>query len=190
MYRRAARGAADLWRAQGLCAGLCLRDAGRCACAAAARCGPSGRARGTATNGMLTIVIDPSRLIDREWLRDEIAAMTGYITASPPRHPDEPVLIPGDPERLTARRAHQERCPDRRRDLARAHRRRARRQRAGRSASLRAGKNRVSLCKIHPLILKTEFRINILGSYPGFPGSGIAAEFAIRSASQTMPLRR
>jgi len=27
--------------------------------------------------------------------------MTRYITASPPRHPDEPVLIPGDPERLT-----------------------------------------------------------------------------------------
>jgi len=27
--------------------------------------------------------------------------MTAYITASPPRHPDEPVLIPGDPERLT-----------------------------------------------------------------------------------------
>ncbi len=41
------------------------------------------------------------RLIDREWLRDEIAAMTAYITASPPRSPDEPVLIPGDPERLT-----------------------------------------------------------------------------------------
>jgi uncharacterized oxidoreductase len=50
---------------------------------------------------MLTIVIDPSRLIDRQWLRDEIAAMTAYITASPPAHPDEPVLIPGDPERLT-----------------------------------------------------------------------------------------
>jgi hypothetical protein len=56
---------------------------------------------GTATNGMLTIVIDPSRLIDREWLRTEIAAMTQYIIASPPQHPDEPVLIPGDPERLT-----------------------------------------------------------------------------------------
>ena len=26
--------------------------------------------------------------------------MTRYITASPPQHPDEPVLIPGDPERL------------------------------------------------------------------------------------------
>jgi hydroxycarboxylate dehydrogenase B len=47
---------------------------------------------------MLTIVIDPSRLIDREWLRDEIAAMTRYITASPPQRPDD---IPGDPERLT-----------------------------------------------------------------------------------------
>jgi uncharacterized oxidoreductase len=27
--------------------------------------------------------------------------MTAYITASPPAHPDEPVLIPGDPERRT-----------------------------------------------------------------------------------------
>jgi uncharacterized oxidoreductase len=30
---------------------------------------------------------------------DEIAAMTAYVTASPPRRPGEPVLIPGDPER-------------------------------------------------------------------------------------------
>jgi hydroxycarboxylate dehydrogenase B len=51
------------------------------------------------TNGMLMIVIDPSRLVDRAWLQDEIAAMTAYITASPPRRADEPVLIPGDPER-------------------------------------------------------------------------------------------
>jgi uncharacterized oxidoreductase len=34
-------------------------------------------------------------------LQEEIAAMTAYITASPPRNPDEPVLIPGDPERLS-----------------------------------------------------------------------------------------
>ena len=53
------------------------------------------------TNGMLTIVIDPERLIDRQWLQEEIAAMTRYITASPPQNPDEPVLIPGDPERLS-----------------------------------------------------------------------------------------
>jgi uncharacterized oxidoreductase len=62
---------------------------------------PERQGRNTATNGMLTIVIDPARLIDRAWLRDEIAAMTAYITASPPRQADEPVLIPGDPERLT-----------------------------------------------------------------------------------------
>jgi uncharacterized oxidoreductase len=62
---------------------------------------PERQGRGTATNGMLTIVIDPSRLVDREWLAQEIAATTEYITASPPARPDEPVLIPGDPERRT-----------------------------------------------------------------------------------------
>jgi uncharacterized oxidoreductase len=45
------------------------------------------------------IVIDPGRIVDRTWLQDEITAMTAYITASPPRRADEPVLIPGDPER-------------------------------------------------------------------------------------------
>jgi hydroxycarboxylate dehydrogenase B len=77
-----------------------------CEMLAGALCGsgtmrPERQDRGTATNGMLMIVIDPSRLIDREWLRQEIAAMTAYITASPPVRPDEPVLIPGDPERRT-----------------------------------------------------------------------------------------
>jgi uncharacterized oxidoreductase len=51
------------------------------------------------TNGMLTVIIDPARLVDRAWMADEIRAMAEYITASPPRRPDEPVLIPGDPER-------------------------------------------------------------------------------------------
>jgi uncharacterized oxidoreductase len=52
------------------------------------------------TNGMLLIVIDPGRLADHTWLTDEIKAMTDYVTASPPRNSAEPVLIPGDPERL------------------------------------------------------------------------------------------
>ena len=52
------------------------------------------------TNGMLTIVIDPSRIADRAWMADEIREMAAYITASPPRRAGEPVLIPGDPERL------------------------------------------------------------------------------------------
>jgi len=77
-----------------------------CEMLAGALCGsgtmrPERQDRGTATNGMLTIIIDPERLVDRAWLRDEIAAMTAYITASPPSRPDEPILIPGDPERRT-----------------------------------------------------------------------------------------
>jgi uncharacterized oxidoreductase len=62
---------------------------------------PERQGGGTATKSMLTIVIDRSRLVDPEWLREEIAAMTSYITASPPARPDEPVLIPDDPERRT-----------------------------------------------------------------------------------------
>lgn len=53
------------------------------------------------TNGMLLVVIDPARIVDQAWLAEEVQAMTDYVTASPPRHPGEPVLIPGDPERLT-----------------------------------------------------------------------------------------
>ena len=63
------------------------------------------------TNGMLMIVIDPSRLVGRAWMLDEIAAMSGYITASPPARPDEPVLIPGDPERANRARRLREGVP-------------------------------------------------------------------------------
>jgi uncharacterized oxidoreductase len=87
-----------------------------CEMLAGALCGsgtmrPERQGAGTATNGMLTIVIDPSRLIDRAWLEDEIAAMTAYITASPPRNLDEPVQIPGDPERLSRARRLAEGVP-------------------------------------------------------------------------------
>jgi uncharacterized oxidoreductase len=108
-----------------------------CEMLAGALCGsgtmrPERQDRGTATNGMLTIVIDPGRLVDRAWLREEIAAMTAYIIASPPRHPDEPVR----PRTPDARGAHRQRRANRRRDLARSHRRRPRHQCAGRAASL------------------------------------------------------
>jgi hydroxycarboxylate dehydrogenase B len=60
---------------------------------------PENQAAATTTNGMLSIVIDPSRLVERSWLDGEIKAMTDYVTASPPIRPGEKVLIPGDPER-------------------------------------------------------------------------------------------
>jgi uncharacterized oxidoreductase len=37
--------------------------------------------------------------------------MTGYVTASPPRKAGEPVLIPGDPERLSRARRMAEGVP-------------------------------------------------------------------------------
>jgi len=60
---------------------------------------PENQAAATTTNGMLTILLDPSHLVERSWLAGEIKAMTDYVTASPPINPGEKVLIPGDPER-------------------------------------------------------------------------------------------
>src|SRR5262249_33093600 len=73
------------------------------------------------TNGMLTIAIDPRRLVDQAWMLDEIAAMAGYITGSPPGRANEPVLIPGRPRARQPRPAPREGRTDRRRDLARDH---------------------------------------------------------------------
>src|SRR5213076_2393889 len=63
------------------------------------------------TNGMLTIVIDPARIADQAWMANEIRAMADYITASPPRRADEPVLIPGDPERANRAKRLQDGVP-------------------------------------------------------------------------------
>ena len=63
------------------------------------------------TNGMLLVIIDPARLAEPDWITDEIRAMTDYVTASPPRNPGEPVLIPGDPERLMRARRLAEGVP-------------------------------------------------------------------------------
>jgi uncharacterized oxidoreductase len=65
---------------------------------------PENQVAATTTNGMLSIVIDPSRLVERDWLAGEIKAMTDYVTASPPIRSGEKVLIPGDPERQSRAR--------------------------------------------------------------------------------------
>ena len=62
---------------------------------------PENQGLDTITNCMLSFVIDPSRIAERDWMRDEILAITRYVTASPAQNPGEPVLIPGDPERLS-----------------------------------------------------------------------------------------
>jgi uncharacterized oxidoreductase len=52
-------------------------------------------------NTMTVIVIDPSRLGDLDWINDEIYEMSQFVKMSPPVNPDSPVLIPGEPERIS-----------------------------------------------------------------------------------------
>ncbi len=52
-------------------------------------------------NNMLSTIIDPGRLVAGDRYNREIDQMLDYVTASPPEKADEPVLIPGDPERAS-----------------------------------------------------------------------------------------
>jgi uncharacterized oxidoreductase len=72
---------------------------------------PERQEDASVTNGMLLFVVDPARLTEPGWLTEEIRAMTDYVTASPPRRAGEPVLIPGDPERLMRARRIAEGVP-------------------------------------------------------------------------------
>jgi uncharacterized oxidoreductase len=52
-------------------------------------------------NNMLAIVIDPAHLVEGDFMKREIDAVIDYVKASPPADPAEPVLVAGDPERLS-----------------------------------------------------------------------------------------
>jgi uncharacterized oxidoreductase len=72
---------------------------------------PENQAPETITNCMLAFILDPGRIADRAWIDQEIRAITAFVTASLPRKADEPVLIPGDPERLSRERRMREGIP-------------------------------------------------------------------------------
>lgn len=55
----------------------------------------------TILNGMLAIIFDPRRMVDDDFYKSEVDATIAHVKASPPQNPDEPVLVPGDPERAT-----------------------------------------------------------------------------------------
>ena len=55
----------------------------------------------TIRNNMLSLVIDPAALAEPDWMEREIDAIVDHVTSSPPADPDAPVLIAGDPERMT-----------------------------------------------------------------------------------------
>ena len=52
-------------------------------------------------NCMLSVVIDPGRLVSQAFFNSEVDKTIAHVKASPPSNPDEPVLVPGDPERAT-----------------------------------------------------------------------------------------
>lgn len=52
-------------------------------------------------NGMFSIVIEPGRLGDAKVFADEVAKLTAYVKSSPAASSDEPVLVPGEPERAS-----------------------------------------------------------------------------------------
>ena len=65
----------------------------------------------TIRNNMLTVVIDPVSLVGRDWMEREFDAIVDYVTSSPPANPGEPVLVAGDPERLTMKQRQEEGVP-------------------------------------------------------------------------------
>ncbi len=68
---------------------------------------PGNERRGGTVNNMFTLLVDPARLAGLEWFRREIDGFVDYVKASPSAKAAEPVLVPGDPERIA--RAERER---------------------------------------------------------------------------------
>lgn len=64
---------------------------------------PENPRPGGIVNNMLSIVVDPERLVDLAWLRSEIDATLAYVKSSRPAVSGTGVLVAGDPERIARR---------------------------------------------------------------------------------------
>ena len=62
-------------------------------------------------NNMLSIIIDPSRLVSRERFNEETDAAISNVKGSPAADPSKPVVVPGDPERISWRKRDSEGVP-------------------------------------------------------------------------------
>lgn len=72
---------------------------------------PENPRPGGIVNNMLTIIIDPARLVDQAWLDAELDAVIAYVKTSRPRRPDGSVLVAGEPERLMRAQRRREGIP-------------------------------------------------------------------------------
>ena len=62
-------------------------------------------------NNMLSIVIDPQRLVDQAWMQSEIDALIDYVKSSAAADPQQPVMVAGDPERKSQAQREREGIP-------------------------------------------------------------------------------
>jgi uncharacterized oxidoreductase len=60
---------------------------------------PENPRPGGIVNNMLSIIIDPERLVDQAWLAAELDATIAFVKSSRPAAGTSPVLVAGDPER-------------------------------------------------------------------------------------------
>lgn len=67
---------------------------------------PENSRRHSIINNMFAILVDPSRLVDMDWLRAEIDETVAYVKSARPADPAKPVIVAGDSERArTAERS-------------------------------------------------------------------------------------
>lgn len=60
---------------------------------------PENPRSGGIVNNMLTVIIDPARLVNQAWLNAELDAVVAFVKSSRPGKPGGSVLVAGDPER-------------------------------------------------------------------------------------------
>ena len=72
---------------------------------------PGNERLGGITNNMLTFIVDPSRLIEMPVMQREIESLVEYVKASPVADEMEPILVAGDPERISICRREREGIP-------------------------------------------------------------------------------
>ena len=72
---------------------------------------PQNPRPGGIVNNMLSVIIDPARLVDQTWLNAELDAVIAFVKSSAPRKSGGSVLVAGDPERLMRSQRHREGIP-------------------------------------------------------------------------------
>lgn len=72
---------------------------------------PQNPRPGGIVNNMLSVIVDPARLVDQTWLNAELDAVIAFVKSSAPRKSGGSVLVAGDPERLMRSQRHREGIP-------------------------------------------------------------------------------